>query len=642
MGEEAAQHGVAQPQAQRETEAKGDSVLESVETRGHGHKLGEWSATAICGNDITSSCLYVAALASAVAGCLAPVALLLVAATLYLFRKIYGEVVTALPLNGGAYNALLNTTSKFKASVAACLTILSYIATAVISATVAMNYLHELAPIVPVLPATVALLFGFAVLVRMGISESAAVALGIFCLHITTLTVLVFTGAYFIATDPGWSSDMLSLLERNLRLPVGEHEGVMRFIGLGQASVGTIATALLFGFGTGLLGISGFESSANFVEEQQPGVFVKTLRNMWVAVTIFNPLIALIALGVLPLEVITAKENSEQLLAVMAQAGAHEGGLGLRWGGLKTLVVLDATLVLSGAVLTSYVGVTGLVRRMALDRCLPQFLLEENRRGTAGRIIFGFFLLCTSIAWATGGDVKVLGGVYTISFLGVMALFATGNILMKLYRGRLRREVRASWAAVIVALTAVLTGIVVNVLADPAYPRFFLMYFLPTMAVIGFMFIRTRVLKLFLAIIEGIVGKINQVSRRWRDRLLDKIDEINSLGIVFFTRGDDIANLNRVMLYVRANEETKRVKIVHVYQDESQIPARLQTDVEYLDRVYPEIDIEFVKVKGVFSPELVDKLSKQFGIPKNYMFLGAPGERFPHNIAEFGGVRLII
>jgi hypothetical protein len=53
---------------------------------------------------------------------------------LFLFRKIYGEVVGALPLNGGAYNALLNTTNKSTASLAATLTILSYMATAVISA----------------------------------------------------------------------------------------------------------------------------------------------------------------------------------------------------------------------------------------------------------------------------------------------------------------------------------------------------------------------------------------------------------------------------------------------------------------------------------------------------------------------------
>lgn len=49
--------------------------------------------------------------------------------------------------------------------------------------------------------------------------------------------------------------------------------------------------AILYGFSAGLLGISGFETSANFVEEQKPGVFPKTLRNMWYIVTLFNPII---------------------------------------------------------------------------------------------------------------------------------------------------------------------------------------------------------------------------------------------------------------------------------------------------------------------------------------------------------------
>src|SRR6478736_7292989 len=107
-------------------------------------KLSELHATAICGNDITSSCLYVSALTIVYAGQYAWIALLLVAVVLFLFRSIYGEVVGALPLNGGAYNVLLNTTSKSNASVAACLTILSYMATAVISASEAMHYLQQI------------------------------------------------------------------------------------------------------------------------------------------------------------------------------------------------------------------------------------------------------------------------------------------------------------------------------------------------------------------------------------------------------------------------------------------------------------------------------------------------------------------
>ena len=51
-------------------------------------KLTELEATAICGNDISSSCLYVSGLAIAYAGQYAFVALLMVAAVLFLFRKI--------------------------------------------------------------------------------------------------------------------------------------------------------------------------------------------------------------------------------------------------------------------------------------------------------------------------------------------------------------------------------------------------------------------------------------------------------------------------------------------------------------------------------------------------------------------------
>ena len=68
-------------------------------------------------------------------------------------------------------------------------------------------------------------------------------------------------------------------------------------------------------------------------------------------------------------------------------------------------VSIDAVLVLSGAVLTAYVGVTGLVRRLALDRILAQMLLAENKlRGTNHYIIIGFFLLCSSLFAVVGGQ----------------------------------------------------------------------------------------------------------------------------------------------------------------------------------------------------------------------------------------------
>ena len=245
-------------------------------------KLNQLKATAICGNDISSSCLYVSALTIIYAGQYAWVSLLIVALVLFLFRKIYGEVVGALPLNGGAYNVLLNTTSKRMASFAACLTILSYMATAVISAYEAMFYLHDIVSGLPLIIATVCLLAIFMGLAIIGIGESAKVAVIIFIIHITSLLLLVLICCWFLF------SHGFEVFNINWHLPIKS---------------GGLITALFLGFSAAMLGISGFESSANFVEEQQPGVFPKTLRNMWAVVSFFNPVIALLAICIVPLYV---------------------------------------------------------------------------------------------------------------------------------------------------------------------------------------------------------------------------------------------------------------------------------------------------------------------------------------------------
>ncbi|KDO21985.1 hypothetical protein SPRG_22313 [Saprolegnia parasitica CBS 223.65] len=111
------------------------------------HLLGEWPSTAICGNDIMSSVLYSSGIVALKAGKLAPICMAMVSVVLYMYRFIYEEVVTAIPMNGGSYNCLLNTTSKRVAAVAAVLSTLAYTATAVVSGTSACYYLqfvHEI------------------------------------------------------------------------------------------------------------------------------------------------------------------------------------------------------------------------------------------------------------------------------------------------------------------------------------------------------------------------------------------------------------------------------------------------------------------------------------------------------------------
>jgi amino acid transporter len=91
-------------------------------------------------------------------------------------------------------------------------------------------------------------------------------------------------------------------------------------------------------------------------------------------------------------------------------------------------------------VLTAFIGVNGLVKRLALDRSLPAFLLETNSlRGTNHWIAVVFFALCTSLFLILNGEVGSLANVYSLSFLLVMALFAFGCMMLKFKRSDLKR-----------------------------------------------------------------------------------------------------------------------------------------------------------------------------------------------------------
>ena len=195
----------------------------------------------------------------------------------------------------------------------------------------------------------------------------------------------------------------------------------------GTILTGTLFTAVFYGFSSAMLGVSGFETSSQFVEEQAPGVFPKTLKNMWMGVAIFNPLLSLISFSAMPLDEII--ENKDTVLTHMAGIVGewlqHRLSISEEYISIGTLfkyvVSLDAFIVLAAALLTGYVGINGLIRRMSMDRCLPQFFLITNPwTGTDSFILVGFFLLCVSQVIVLDCDVEALGGVYCYAFLTVM------------------------------------------------------------------------------------------------------------------------------------------------------------------------------------------------------------------------------
>src|SRR5690606_3311129 len=432
----------------------------------------------------------------------------------------------------------------------------------------------------------------------------------IFLFHLFSLTLLCGFCLYF------FFSNGFETLIANFKMPLG----------------GSITMALFFGFSAAMLGISGFESSANYVEEQQEGVFPKTLRNMWIVVSIFNPLIAFLALGLLPQEVVNSNQD-----ALLSFLGETSGG---HW--LSFLVGIDAALVLSGAVLTSYVGVGGLMERMALDRILPSFLLKRNRRKSPYFIFILFFALCTSILFVTHGDLPSLAGVYTIAFLSVMVLFGIGNLLLKFNRKHLPRPERASFLAVFIAIASVIAALLGNIFLNPEFLGTFFEYLAPTLFVVFFMLYYYYILRAVLLFIDYIAPDDSKFFKNWNRVTKSKLQKLTGKQFVFFTNNDNVETLNRVMLYIKENEPTKRIKIVAILDEGMKAANNLKSDIEVLDRAYPDIKIQFVEEPGKFGPEKINELSKRWNIPINFMFIGAPGEQFPYKVQQLGEVRVII
>jgi amino acid transporter len=147
-----------------------------------------------------------------------------------------------------------------------------------------MVYAHNLWDGLPIKWTTIGLLGVFCFLTLMGLSESANVALTLFLGHLSVMLILIVFGT--------------SAVFQNLSY-VRENVSANWHYGSGQY---TIPLGIYFGFAKALLGVSGFESSSNYIEEQLPGVFPKTLRNMWGITAVLNTWLSILLLLLLPLD----------------------------------------------------------------------------------------------------------------------------------------------------------------------------------------------------------------------------------------------------------------------------------------------------------------------------------------------------
>ncbi|KAI9332084.1 amino acid permease-domain-containing protein [Obelidium mucronatum] len=264
--------------------------------------LSEAAATAIAANDIAGSVLYTLGVTTLAAGRLAPVSLVLVALTLaFPFLGVVEEVGRRVPLNGGIYSCALLAADAGRslASVAACCSLLAYMASAVVAAASAAAYCAFEFALAPSLEywAAVALLAVFGLLTLAGVKESSAVSVAILALHLLTI-VLVAVAAVVQLAKSGTAIAYANFVESH--------------------SERGWAMDLFLGYCVGMLGVTGFEKSANYIEEQKPGVYPKTLRNMCILSFVCNPVLSVLSLCILPLSAI--KENSGVVISLMADA----------------------------------------------------------------------------------------------------------------------------------------------------------------------------------------------------------------------------------------------------------------------------------------------------------------------------------
>lgn len=367
----------------------------------------------IVGADIGTSVLYSTGILFPSVGYLAPLFIFAVCLLMWLFKRTYEEGLAMSPFNGGAYVMILRSLGRQPAVLAGALTCVSYLATAAVSALSGAYYLSSLWP--DKLPTESIVLMSYVPIILFGllnikgVREPAKIVTAIAGFHFFLLLIISAWGLTYLAFH--WQELDLGRLQK---ITIS---GELTF------------TMLIYGFASAFLGITGFESAAQIVEDLESPL-IETVSKLYKAVVFLvsatAPFISLLCVLLLTESEILS--NKEYLLSA----------IGMKLGGkiLLTIIVIDATLTLFGAVNTAFVGFIGLATTMAKQGNLPQVLLtriaHKYPKMQGYPLIATFFIFISVImTTAVPGKVEVLAEVYGMAFLGVMVSFALGVVLLR-------------------------------------------------------------------------------------------------------------------------------------------------------------------------------------------------------------------
>ncbi|KAG6902736.1 hypothetical protein C0995_012400 [Termitomyces sp. Mi166 len=213
-----------------------------------------------------------------------------------------------------------------------------------------------------------------------------------------------------------------------------------------------------------MLGLTGFECTPSYIGRIKKGYYPLVLRNLHLPAIALNSILMVLVLAIIPLEIILQGAN---VLSVLAQMTAGQG--------LRTWIVIDATIVLCGGILSA----CELLEQLALHRVLPRFfLLKLPITQSLYVSVLSFIAFCGVLYASAGANLSVVSQMisppvltetvnrFSLVWLTVMSLFPLTLLLLKFNRGRISRDPNTHlliiFSSIIISIFVFVGNIAVN------------------------------------------------------------------------------------------------------------------------------------------------------------------------------------
>lgn len=298
----------------------------------------------------------------------------------------------------------------------------------------------------PTLSAPVVATFApLAVLVQvnnLGLKQGVRVGKAVFLLNLAVMGVTIVAGLVCLALQ---GVDLHPVIH-GAGAPVGSDPALWHGVGFlpGLALIG--APLLLAGVGNAILGASGVESVMNIPEElENPQRDVpKIYWAMLLTLLVIGGSLALLIFLLLPPDVLL-----KHPFDLLGQLGRHIGAgltgsatVGEVW---RTVITLNAALMLIGATNTGFAGARGLWLAMTRDDLLPRKLLGANHAGAFPRMHWMMIAACLLLAMQADWKVATLERWYWAMFGLVLLSGMLAFALLRRFKADDRRVYTAPW-----------------------------------------------------------------------------------------------------------------------------------------------------------------------------------------------------